>query len=260
MATTEAPTQHTTKKGRSPSYPSIPLDAAVKRAAALYEVEGRNSAPVKAIQQHWGYKPNTGPANLTIAALKKYGLLSDSGSGANRMAKLTDLGFEVVRNPDPFARDKALRHAALMPPVHRAVWEQYRESGLPSDATLRYELIQNRAFTETGATEFIAQFRKTVAFANLDSTATVDSSDVADDSDDEQWRGDDHGREDPPARRRRDDRGKAGMLSIPVPVIGGKPVTIEGQFPITEAAWDQFLAVLQAMKPGLVSRDDDELE
>ena len=52
-------------------------------------------------------------------------------------------------------------------------------------------------------------------------------------------------------------------LTIPVPVIGGAPVPIEGEFPISEAAWSQFMAVLNAMKPGLVSQpvdDEDEDE
>ena len=46
------------------------------------------------------------------------------------------------------------------------------------------------------------------------------------------------------------------VLTIPVPIIGGKPVTVEGEFPISEAAWTQFMAVLNAMKPGLV-RDSE---
>ena len=40
-------------------------------------------------------------------------------------------------------------------------------------------------------------------------------------------------------------------------IIGGSPVTVEGVFPITPAAWDQFIAVLNAMKPGLVASADD---
>ena len=46
--------------------------------------------------------------------------------------------------------------------------------------------------------------------------------------------------------------------TIPVPIIGGKPVMIEGEFPISEAAWAQFLAVLAAMKPGLVRDPEPE--
>ena len=46
------------------------------------------------------------------------------------------------------------------------------------------------------------------------------------------------------------------VLTIPVPIIGGSPVMVEGEFPISEAAWSQFIAVLEAMKPGLVKPED----
>ena len=264
MSEDAAPANSSTKgrKGRSPSYPALALDVAVARAQQLYDAERRNAAPISGIQVLWGFKANTGPANLAVAALKKYGLITDSGSGTQRVAQLSQLGYEVLHNPDPEARQAAIRKAALNPPIHQAVWERYAQDGLPSDATLRYELVSNRAFTETGATEFISQFRKTVAYANLAGGASMDSIDD-DPADEDEGGGDEaageaeqvlHQR----ARRRKSPGAEQGVLSIPVPVIGGKPVTIEGQFPISEAAWDQFLAVLQAMKPGLVAGVEEE--
>jgi hypothetical protein len=38
-----------------------------------------------------------------------------------------------------------------------------------------------------------------------------------------------------------------------IPLPGGRHLLIEGDFPVSEAQWDQFIAVLDAMKPGLVS-------
>lgn len=243
-------------KGRSPSYPATPLSTAVQRAKVLYDIERRNPAPIKAIQEHWGFKANTGPANLAVAALKKYGLIADSGSGQARVAHLTQLGYDVVNHPDEGARHAAIVKAALNPPIHRAVWERYSAEGLPSDATLRYDLVNNRGFTETGATEFIAQFRKTVAFANLVGATSVglDNPHQGGEEGDDDAEEFEHEQPKPQQRRK---PSEPGVLTIPVPIIGGKPVTIEGQFPITEAAWDQFLAVLAAMKPGLVSSDQE---
>jgi hypothetical protein len=69
---------------------------------------------------------------------------------------------------------------------------------------------------------------------------------------------DDHGTEQlpppeqPSVQQRRRGGVSRNVLTIPVPIVGGKSVTIEGEFPISEAAWSQFLAVLNAMKPGLV--------
>jgi hypothetical protein len=45
------------------------------------------------------------------------------------------------------------------------------------------------------------------------------------------------------------------VTTYAVPVAAGDNIMIEGEFPLTEAMWTQFLAVLSAMKPGLVSRD-----
>lgn len=246
------------KKGRSPSYPNLSLDIAVERAASLYEAERRNPAPVHAVQGHWGFKPNTGPANLAVAALKKYGLLEDAGSGKNRTARLTDLGFDVVHHPEQATREQKIRQAALTPAIHQELWDKYGDNGLPSDATLRYELVTNRNFTETGAVEFIPQFRRTVTYANLTPTATVDPS--GGEGQDEEPGGqiddlvDTKGHREP---RQQPPGGKSKVLTIPVPVIGGDPVVIAGTFPISEAAWTQFMAVLAAMKPGLVEVVED---
>jgi len=40
-----------------------------------------------------------------------------------------------------------------------------------------------------------------------------------------------------------------------IPLVGGKQVILEGEFPLSEAAWQGFLAVLQAFKPGLVEAE-----
>ena len=46
-------------------------------------------------------------------------------------------------------------------------------------------------------------------------------------------------------------------LRIPIPLVGGSEVVyIEGQFPLTEQAWTQFMAMVAAMKPGLVKPEE----
>jgi len=42
------------------------------------------------------------------------------------------------------------------------------------------------------------------------------------------------------------------VRTFPIPLVGGATVVVQGEFPITEQDWLQFLAVLHAMKPGLV--------
>src|ERR1700736_3830256 len=76
-------------RGRSPSYPAINLETAIQRARVLWETERQHAASVDTIVKHWGYKSLNGPAALSLAALKKFGLVEDEGAGPARTARLT---------------------------------------------------------------------------------------------------------------------------------------------------------------------------
>jgi len=47
---------------------------------------------------------------------------------------------------------------------------------------------------------------------------------------------------------------------LTIPLMGGAPVIVEGEFPITEQDWAQLMAVLNAMKPGLVGERPESAE
>jgi hypothetical protein len=237
-------------KGRSPSYPGVTLASAIERARVLKERAGRHPVPMATITGFWGYKtPASGPASVTYSALKKFGLLEDEGSGNDRVGRLTDLAWDIVMNPNPLP---SIQKAALRPPIHREMWDQYGNDLPPEDA-LRFELVGKRGFTESGFVEFLREYRATIAYAKLTSTDSVEEEDsFAQEDEDEQQ----NGYQPPP--KHRSDPGVPGVLTIPVPVIGGSAITIAGAFPITEAAWSQFLAVLAAMKPGLVADSKSE--
>ena len=241
-------------KGRSPSYPAINLENAIRRAAQFFDLARQHPTAVEHLVQHWGYKSLNGPASLTVAALKKFGLLTDEGSGDERRARLTDLAVDILANPAPDAVQTAIRTAALNPAIHRELWERYG-ADLPPDVNLRWELIRERGFTETGASEFIPQYRATVAFARLAEFADLGSDgprDLGDDGDDDEDEDNAQTRRlDTP--KRRDTRPDNTVRTYAVPLMSGKSVVVEGPFPITEPDWTQFLAVLTAMKPGLVA-------
>lgn len=243
-------------KGRSPLYPAINLETAIQRARQIYEKERRHATPVTTIVAHWKYSSLNGPAAQALAALKKYGLMEDEGAGQDRKAKLSALAEVILVHPDEDSRKDAVQEAALMPTLHRELWERYHLE-LPSDSNLHWELTHDRGFTETGATEFIRVYRATIAFAQLGSR--VAESTPADDEDVERYDGDIDG-DSPPdhhaKERRREVRG--ATRSYPIPLIGGGVVVVEGAFPITEQDWTQFMAVLAAMKPGLVAVSPDE--
>jgi hypothetical protein len=166
------------KKGRSPSYPGISLGTAIERASKVYDVERTHPAPLDALLKHWDYAPKSGPGLITIAALKKFGLLQDEGSGASRKAKLTDLALRIIQDKRESSDERAaaVRQAALSPPIHAELWEKFGGQ-LPSDDNLRFELVRERSFTETGATEFIQEFKSTIDFAKLGESDSVTDKD-----------------------------------------------------------------------------------
>jgi hypothetical protein len=246
-ASVEAGTTTKRTKGRSPLYPSINLETAIQRARQLYEKERQHATPVAAIAAHWHYKSLNGPASQVLAALKKYGLIDDEGSGADRKAKLSPLADVILAHPDEAMRKAAIREAALNPAMHQELWDKYHQD-LPSDSNLHWELTHDRGFTETGASEFIPVYRATIAFAQLAShvpepTQGSDNQDVGGHDDSDQP-------EREPVRQRSASTGTTRSYAIPL--IEGGAVVVEGQFPISEQDWHQFTTVLNAMKPGLV--------
>ncbi len=239
---------HKSKRQRSPSYPGIGLEAALERARALNREEGRNAAPNEAILQHWGYGPKSGPGLVTIAALKRFGLLTSEGSGKSRLSNLA-LRIILDEREDSRERDEAIKQAALMPGIHKELWEKY-QGQLPSDATLRHFLRMDKGFTDSAADDLIRQFRETVSFAQLAAGDSL-SEDEADTEE---------GAEPPVVTtlltpKRGDDRGgpRGGQRAVPIPLSATEWVTLQADFPLSEDAWDQFMRVLEVMKPGLVA-------
>jgi hypothetical protein len=243
------------KRQRSPSYPGIGLEAALERARSLYGEEGRNAAPNDAILQHWGYAPRSGPGLVTIAALKRFGLLVSEGSGKSRLSNLA-LSIILDEREDSPERDEAIKQAALMPRIHKELWDKYQWQ-LPSDATLRHFLRLDKGFTDSAADELIRQFRETISFAQL---APGDSlSGNGPDSEE--------GQGGSPLvtellTSQKSGLGKTrgdgtGQRSVPIPLSATEWVTLQGPFPISEQSWEQLKRVLDVMRPGLVSSPDE---
>ncbi len=248
-------------KGRSPAYPAISLETAIQRARQLHDKERGYATPVGTIAAHWGYNSLNGPALGALAALKKYGLLEDEGASEDRKARLSDLADVILVHPSEARRKTAIQEAALRPPVHREMWEKYHER-LPSDSNLRWELTRDRGFTERGAGEFLRVYRATITFAQLTSSGLITSEGEADELDSES--NDDINILDPEESKGRELGRSYDLTSptraYPIPLIGGGVVTVSGEFPIGERDWDQFMAVLAAMKPGLVRNELESTE
>ena len=192
--TTAAPLAAVSKKprqGRSPAFPFISLSKALARAETFRVAEGgrpKHFSPLAAACKAWGVGVKTGPGIQTVAALGHYGLFEFEGAAERRSARLTDLAFRILLDKQPTSpeRDELIRRAALTPQIHAELWKNWPD-GLPSNATLETYLVRDRAFSESGARDLIAQYKETIAFAKLGQAGNMSAlaSDAGDDIDDE---------------------------------------------------------------------------
>jgi hypothetical protein len=237
-------------KPRSPSYPSLTLEASIRRARAILQLEGRNEATEAVIFSDWGYKSKSGPAIGTLAAVKAFGLLVP-GRVANTY-RLSELALRIIldEREDDTERRTAIQTAAINPPMHKVLWEKYG-AALPSDSNMAYFLRVERQFTDPGAKQFIDLYKATLAFAGLvgDGKLTPPGRDESQ-VEERQFMAT------PPLPSGRTSLPStsptSGTREIPIPIPGTFWPSIKAAFPMTEEAWKQMLDVLNAMKPGLV--------
>ena len=276
MSDESASSASSRSKGRSPSYPGVSLEAAIARARQLYAKERLYPTPLMTVMKHWGYTSSTGRSGLAVAALKKFGLLEEVGKGKaeDRRLQLTQLADDILNNPSSEAKREAIQAAALNPSIHRDMWEEYGRQ-LPSDANVEFGLRRNRGFTESGAAEFVREYRETMEFAGFLGNGTQETSQVEDIFQDEAEPSVDvtaapavvrpaeipsdpaiqnvSGIAQPKAVQIDVPGQPVQSYPIPIALHGRPPVVVTGAFPLSEDEWSQFCAVLTAMKPVLVA-------
>ena len=255
--TTEQATPPKPKRSRSPSYPAIDLGEALKRAQKFYDAEREHPANVDTILAHWGYEPKSGNGLVILAALKKFGLLVEDGKGSARRGRLSRAALEILLDDreDSSERERLIQKAALKPTIHGELWREYSGS-LPSDRNLKHHLRLDLGFTDRGVTEFIPQFRRTLAFANLIGGGKLSTED----GDSDKPEGDAlmtppttlTPTETPP------DTQQPAKLVVQLPIAPAEFAALQAPFPLTEAKGEQMLAVLNAMKPALVGSGGEQ--
>lgn len=146
---------------KSPRAPTISLDEAINGAIKIYEKEHRHAAPTEAVAQHLGYKgANNGSAIKFIASIRYYGLLERPADGQLAVAKDVE-SYQFA--PSSEIRNALLRQWLKTPPIFAELLDKY-PAELPSDKTLRYDLIQ-RGFLPDAVDQVVNVFRSSVDFA-----------------------------------------------------------------------------------------------
>jgi hypothetical protein len=248
------------KRGRSPAYPGIDLKRALELVTLVYKQDRKNPAASETVARHWKQPVTSSQFLTSLSAAKKFGLLEampQRGPHSGQV-RVSDLARDIIvdEREDSQERVAAIKRAALLPDIHSALWRKFNGE-LPSDANLRFHLIRDRGFTEAGAADFISQFKRTIAFAQLVPTDELSEPDrdkvAADESAPSDTMGDFMNRmigwpqQQAPVRK-----APPQMKEIPIPIQDAAWPVIKAAFPLTESAWAQMIAVLNAMKPGLV--------
>lgn len=145
---------------KSPRAPSIPLDQALERTLRVYDQERLHAAPADAVAQALGYKnANNGAALASIASLRYFGLLERPKEGFLSVAKSVET-YKYA--PDEGMKQQIIVEFLKTPPLYQELLERY-SSGLPSLATLKYELIQ-KGFLPQAVDGVLSTFQQSVSF------------------------------------------------------------------------------------------------
>lgn len=168
VAAVEELDETTARDGRSPAYPYIPLKQAIDRALALRGAVKQGDARIATAGSVWKLGPKSSGLRSTIAALKQFGLIQYIGTGAERKLKLTDDANRLYLDPRPNSPDREaiIVKLAKLPKPHATFWEKWGPD-LPPDVEILAELKLELGFSESGASEFLAEYKATLEFAKL---------------------------------------------------------------------------------------------
>src|SRR3990172_4531220 len=148
---------------RSPSYPMLSLEEAIQKIQILWEKDRNKTIPIEAAYGHLGYKKVGGYASRVIAALKKFGLISEKQNDIILTAEALDLALHDLSDS---IYVETVRNLAFKPTIYEKLFNEYN-GNLPSDATLKIKLIKEHEFNPDKVDGFLSDFRRTIEFANL---------------------------------------------------------------------------------------------
>ncbi|MCX6827810.1 MAG: hypothetical protein NT002_00775 [candidate division Zixibacteria bacterium] len=152
---------------RSPNYPSLSLTKALEKVKQIYDVYKTNWIPERTAHETWGNAAFGSQGLLSIAALKAYGLIQVDGTGKDRKISISETSRRILLDPDE--SDDLLSQCALLPPIHKEIWDYYSGFLPKNDNDLRKYLLLEKHFNELSVDSFIAQLRSTIALTKPES-------------------------------------------------------------------------------------------
>jgi hypothetical protein len=234
------------------------LDEAIERVLRVYGKEGKHATSPEIVAQHLGYKNATsGAAASAIASLRYYGLIERRPE--NKVAVSKDIEAYKFAPDEDIKRTLAIKWLKSVT-IFGELLSKY-SSGLPSDATIRYDLIQ-RGFMPTAADTCVIIFKRSVDwtayFSSVGSSGSGERSDTEEENqsrNENQSLDDSQGAENSAAgRNRSSDTSSVAteMDRIPVRLTGGRRAWVEIPSPFFQADKDRLKAQID-----LILTDDE---
>jgi hypothetical protein len=157
------------------------LAKAIERAKQLYSKALHHAVGANVLADAWSYGIKSSGLWATAAGLIQYGLLHDDGTGDKRKFKLTDAAIRIIRDADPLSekRINAIQRAALLPPIHRELWNKFLSAAQVHDIVIRNYLTLDRAdegkapYSDASAEEVIRSYKETITFAGIGQSDTL---------------------------------------------------------------------------------------
>lgn len=200
-----------------------------------------------------GYGGINGASATMVSALSKFGLLEGHGD----TLRVSDLGQDLVlhrKGDTEYAA--AVRRAAYMPAFFRELRDQFPD-GLPSEHSLRAMLIK-RGFNPKAVDGAVRAYRETEEFV----ASEVEADEALDDTDPSTGSVLSNHEVFVEGERASRAVGISDQRSrtITLPYSANEWASLQAAFPLSESAWEQMIAVLNAMKPALVVMNTESIE
>lgn len=178
------------QRDRSPSYPIIPLETALRRLVAFESHFKRTAARPEKVGEGWGIKAKA-YADRTLAALRYFGLIDYQGTGKDRSAVISDEGWKYLRAQQETMKREVIRAAALRP-RQIAKFRDHWGTDRPADPACLDELVFSYGFSDAGARDFLKVYDDTISFAGLSNSDKIDRTDNGDENEEDDSPVDDH--------------------------------------------------------------------
>lgn len=242
--------------------PAVSLRKAVDKVRLLFEADGQSGSTRESAFKHLGYNTtSSGSALGLMSAIKKFGLIKED---SNRILLTNDALLILLKGGNEELKREAIRRCALKPELFKNLWNQYSLNGLPSDDTLRSELVIGHRFNAKAVDIVIRSFRDTLDYAGIKAGQFLSSEDTQDEREGQENGADEENNDNTPREQfpstpqfpnafsKTDSAGK--MRDYLIPRVGDKIALLRLEKPVTKADLDQVRSWLTLMEKTLVEQ------